>query len=149
MLIAMMIIMMMKKQIIWDFMVSMKLMPWHYHYTCKYKGATYNICNLKYNTPKKTLLVSQNMSNYVYHLSMNQLEKEKNGMTIKCKTIFIEKVRFIASSHSRLTDNLAEGLHKDKWKDCQNSKHEHWWEKVWRNVIKEIWRYMPVLWWIH
>ena len=45
---------------------------------------------------------------------MNQLEKEKNGMTIKYKTIFIEKVRFIASSHSRLTDNLAEGLHKDK-----------------------------------
>ena len=54
------------------------------------------------------------MSNYVYHLSMNQLEKEKNGMTMKYKTIFIEKVRFIASSHSRLTDNLAEGLHKDK-----------------------------------
>lgn len=45
---------------------------------------------------------------------MNQPGKEKNEMAIKYKTIFIEKVRFMASSQSSLTDNLAEGLHKDK-----------------------------------
>ena len=35
-------------------------------------------------------------------------------MTIKYKTRFIESVRFMASSQSSLTDNLAEGLYKDK-----------------------------------
>ena len=54
------------------------------------------------------------MSNYAYHLEMNQLEKQKNGMTIKYKAIFTEKVRFMATSQSSLTDNLEEGLHKDK-----------------------------------
>ena len=89
------------------------------------------------------------MSNYAYHLEMNQLEKQKNGMKIKYKAIFTEKVRFMATSQSSLTDNLEEGLHKDKWKDCQNSKHEYWWENVWWNFTKEIWRYMSFLLWIH
>ena len=38
-------------------------------------------------------------------------------MTYRIK--FIDSVRFLASSLSRLPDNLAEGLHNSKCKDCK------------------------------
>ena len=38
-------------------------------------------------------------------------------MTYRIK--FIDSVRFLASSLSRLADNLAQGLHNSKCKDCK------------------------------
>ena len=35
-----------------------------YHYTGEYRGAAHNICNLKYNVPKKIPIVSHNGTNY-------------------------------------------------------------------------------------
>ena len=29
----------------------------HYYYTSKYRGATYSICNLRFNLPRKILVV--------------------------------------------------------------------------------------------
>ena len=39
----------------------------HYHYTGKYKGAAFSICNLKPNAPNETPVVFHNGSNYDYH----------------------------------------------------------------------------------
>ena len=50
-----------------------------YHYTGKFKGATYSICNLRYKTPKEIPLVFHNGSTYDYHFTINQLAKEFDG----------------------------------------------------------------------
>ena len=47
-----------------------------------------------------------------------QEKSKKNGKIIKYKIRLIGSVRFMASSLSNLTDNLAEGLPKSKCKDC-------------------------------
>ena len=36
----------------------------HFHYTGKYRGAAYTICNLKYSIPKEIAVVFHNISNY-------------------------------------------------------------------------------------
>ena len=41
----------------------------HCHYTGKYRGAAYSICNLKYSIPKKIHVVFHNASHYNYHVS--------------------------------------------------------------------------------
>ena len=38
------------------------------HYTEKYRGATYSICNLRYNTPREISVIAHNASTYDYHL---------------------------------------------------------------------------------
>ena len=45
------------------------------------------------------------------------MEKKKNEKTKINKLRFIDRIRFMTSSQSSLTDNLAEGLLKDKYKD--------------------------------
>ena len=42
----------------------------------------------------------------------------KSVVTISYKIKFIDRARFMASSLSNLVDNLAEGIHKIKCKDC-------------------------------
>ena len=49
------------------------------------------------------------------------IEKQENGKVVKCKIIFINNVRFVASSLSSLTDNFVDGLHKDKCKDLKSN----------------------------
>ena len=39
----------------------------HCHYTGKYRGAAYNICNLRYKVPKEIPVVFHNGSTYDYH----------------------------------------------------------------------------------
>ena len=39
----------------------------HCHYTGKFRRAAHNICNLRYNTPKKITVIFHNGSTYGYH----------------------------------------------------------------------------------
>ena len=51
----------------------------HCHYSGKFRGAAHNICNSKYKTQKKILVVFHNGSTYDYHFIINQLAKEFKG----------------------------------------------------------------------
>ena len=48
----------------------------HCHYTGKYRGAAHNICNLRYNTPKKIPVVLCNGSTYDYDFIIKELAEE-------------------------------------------------------------------------
>ena len=45
----------------------------HCHYTGKYRGATHNICNLKFNVPNEIPVLFRNSSNYDYHFIIKEL----------------------------------------------------------------------------
>ena len=47
-------------------------------------------------------------------------EVNENIITISYKIKLIDSVRFMASSLSNLVDNLAEGIHRIKLKDCDS-----------------------------
>ena len=105
----------------------------HCHYTGKYRGAAHNICNLRYKVSKETLIVFHNGSIYDYHFIIKELVKESEGnfeflgentekyitfsvpikkkienkdLEITYKIKFIDIYRFMASSLSKLVDNL-------------------------------------------
>ena len=118
----------------------------------KYRGATHNICTLKFSVPNKIPVVFLNSSNYDYHFTIKELSNEferqfeclgENTEKYKTCSVPIEKKlkkidkdgnesvaaisykikltdseRFMANLLSNLVDNLAEGIHKIKWKDC-------------------------------
>ena len=117
----------------------------HCHYTSKYRGAAHNICNLRYKVPKEIPIVFHNSSIYDYHFIIKELGKEfegnfeclventekyitfsvpikkkikNNDLEITHKTKFIDSYRFMASSLSKLVDNLSEGIHNNKCSDC-------------------------------
>ena len=46
------------------------------HYTGKYGGVAHNICNLKYDEPKKVPIVFRNESNFDYRLIIKELAGE-------------------------------------------------------------------------
>ena len=48
----------------------------HCHYTGKFRGATHNICNLRYKIPKEIPIVFHNGSVYDYHFINEQLAIE-------------------------------------------------------------------------
>ena len=117
----------------------------HCHYTDKYRGAAHNICNLRYKVPKEIPIVFYNGSIYDYHFIIKELVKEFEGnfeclgentekyitfsvpikkkidnedLEITYKINFIDSYRFMASSLSKLVDNLSEGIHNNKCSDC-------------------------------
>ena len=117
----------------------------HCHYTVKYRGAAHNICNLRYKVPKEIPIVFHNGSIYDYHFIIKELVKEFEGnfkclgkntekyiissvpikkkienkdLEITYKIKFIDSIRFVASSLSKLVDNLSEGSHNNKCSDC-------------------------------
>ena len=117
----------------------------HCHYTGKYRGAAHNICNLRYKVPKEIPIVFHNGSIYDYHFIIKELVKEFEGnfeclgentekyitfsvpitkkidnkdLEITYKIKFIDSYRFMASSLSKLVDNLSEGIHNNKCFDC-------------------------------
>ena len=121
----------------------------HCHYTGKYRGATYDICNSRYKIPKEIVVVFHNGSAYDYHFIIKELAEEFEGefeclgentekyitfsipikkeitnidkiMKISYKIKFNDGFRFISSSLSNLSDNLSEGLHGDKCTDCKS-----------------------------
>ena len=119
----------------------------HCHYTGKYRGAAHNICNLRYKVPKEIPIVFHNGSTYDYHFIIKELVKEfegsfeclgentekditfsvplkkkieKNNIEITYKIKFIDSYRFMATSLSKLVDNLTEDIHGDKCVDCKS-----------------------------
>ena len=55
----------------------------HFHYTGKFRGAAYNICNLRYKISTEILVVFRNGSTYDYYFTINQLTKEFKSQ-LKC-----------------------------------------------------------------
>ena len=121
----------------------------HCHYTGKYRGAAHDICNLRYKISKEIPVVFHNGSTYDYHFIIKNLAEEFEGEfqclgentekyitflvtikkknTKKDKTIkisykikFIDSYRFMSTLLSKFIDNLSEGLHNDKCKDCMS-----------------------------
>ena len=115
----------------------------HCHYTGKYRGAAHNICNLRYKISKEIPIVFHNGSTYDYHFIIKELVKEFQGnfeclgentekyitfsvpikkrienkdMDITYKIKFINSFRFMATSLSKLVDNLTEDIHGDNYK---------------------------------
>ena len=121
----------------------------HCHYTGKYRGAAHNICNLRYKIPKDIPIIFHNGSTYDYHFIIRELVKEFEGnfecsgentekyitfsVPIKKKRIenkdieinykikFVDSFRFMATSLSKLVDNLTEGIHNDKCIKCKSN----------------------------
>ena len=111
----------------------------------KYRGAAHNICNLRYKVSKEIPIVFHNGSIYDYHFIIKELVKEFEGnfeclgentekyitfsvpikkkienkdLEITYKIKFIDSYRFMASSLSKLVDNLLEGIHNNKCSEC-------------------------------
>ena len=120
----------------------------HCHYTGKYRGAAHNICNLRYKIPKEIPVVFHNGSTYDYHFIIKELVKEFEGnfeclgentekyitfsvpinkkidnkdLEITYKIKLIDSYRFMSSSLSKLVDNLSEGIHNNKYSDCESN----------------------------
>ena len=119
----------------------------HCHYTGKYRGASHDTCNLRYETPKEIPVVFHNGSTYELAkefegefeclgenteknidfsvpIKKEITKKDENGndkiIKISYKIKFIDSYRFISTSLSKLVDNLSEGLHNDECKDCKS-----------------------------
>ena len=121
----------------------------HCHYTGKYRSAAHDICNLKYKISKEIPVAFHNGSTYDYHFIFKNLAEEFEGefeclgentekyitfsipikkeiakkdkiIKISYKIKFIDSYRFMSTSLSKLVDNLSEGLHNDKCKDCKS-----------------------------
>ena len=120
----------------------------HCHYTGKYRGAAHNTCNLKYKIPKNIPVIFHNGSTYNYHFIIRELVKEFEGnfdclgeniekyitfsvpikkrienkdMEITYRIKFVDRFSFMATSLSKLVDNLMEGIHNDKCTKCKSN----------------------------
>ena len=120
----------------------------HCHFTGKYRGAAHNTCNLRYKIPKNIPVIFHNGSSYNYHFIIKELtcgfegnfeclgentkkyitfsvpikkRIENKNMDITYKIKFIDSFRFMATSLSKLVDNLTENVHNDKCDKCKSS----------------------------
>ena len=108
----------------------------HCHFTGKYRGAAHNTCNLRYKIPKNIPVIFHNGSTYDYHFIIKELACEFEGnfeslgentekknrnknIDITFKIKFIDSFRFMATSLSKLVDNLTENIHSDKCIKCK------------------------------
>ena len=104
-------------------------------YTGKDRGPAHSICNLKFDVPNKIRVDFHKGSKYDYHFIIKELanefsvpikkqvikidkDGEKSVEPISYKIKFIDSMGFMATSLAKLVDNLSEGIHKIKWKDC-------------------------------
>ena len=120
----------------------------HCHFTGKYRGAAHNTCNFRYKIPKNIPVIFHNGSAYDYHFIIKELACEFDGnfeclgentekyitfsvpikkrienknMDITYKIKFIDSFRFIATSLSKLVDNLTDNIHNDKCDKCKSN----------------------------
>ena len=120
----------------------------HCHFTGKYRGAAHNTCNLRYKIPKYIPVIFHNGSTYDYHFIIRELVSEFDGnfeclgenkekyitfsvpikkrienknIDITYKIKLIDSFRFMATSLSKLVDNLTEGIHNDKCNKCESN----------------------------
>ena len=118
------------------------------YFTGKYRGAAHNTCNLKYKIPKNIPVIFHNGSTYDYHFIIRELASEFDGnfeclgentekyitfsvsikkrienknIDITYKIKFINSFRFMATSLSKLVDNLTENIHNDKCLKCMSN----------------------------
>ena len=120
----------------------------HCHFTGKYRGAAHNTCNLRYKVPKNIPVIFHNGSTYDYHFIIKELACEFEGnfeclgentekyitfsvpikkkienknIDITYKIKFIDSLRFMATSLSKLVDNLTDNIHNDKCIKCKSN----------------------------
>ena len=120
----------------------------HCHFTGKYRGAAHNTCNLRYKIPKNIPVIFHNGSTYNYHFIIKELACEFEGnleclgentekyitfsvpikkkidnknIDITYKIKFIDSFRFMATSVSKLVDNLRDNIHNDKCVKCKSN----------------------------
>ena len=120
----------------------------HCHFTGKYRGAAHNTCNLRYKIPKHIPVIFHNESTYDYHFVIKELTCEFDGnfeclgentekyitfsvpikkkidnknIDITYKIKFIDSFRFMATSLSKLADNLTDNIHYDKCIKCNSN----------------------------
>ena len=118
------------------------------HFTGKYRGAAHNTCNLRYKIPKYIPVIFHNGSTYDYHFIIRELVSEFDGnfeclgenkekyitfsvpikkrienknIDITYKIKLIDSFRSMATSLSKLVDNLTEGIHNDKCNKCESN----------------------------
>ena len=120
----------------------------HCHFTGKYRGAAHNTCNLRYKVPKNIPVIFHNGSTYDYHFIIKELANEFEGnfeclgenkekyitfsvpikkridnknIDITYKIKFIDSFRFMATSLSKLVDDLTDNIHNDKCIKCKSN----------------------------
>ena len=111
----------------------------HCHYT---RGAAHNICNLRYNVPKKVLIVfhnglpyhfaikklaeckgeseclGENIENYItFSVLLKRENDNDNDKKITYKLKLIDSYRFMSTSLSNFVDNLS-GVYDKECKKC-------------------------------
>ena len=118
------------------------------HFTGKYRGGAHNTCNLRYEIPKNIPVIVHNGSTYDYHFIIKELANEFEGnfecpgentekyitfsvpikkkidnknIDITYKIKFIDSFRFMATSLSKLVDNLTDNIHNDKCIKCKSN----------------------------
>ena len=118
------------------------------HFRGKYRGAAHNTCNLRYKIPKNIPVIFHNGSTYDYHFIIKELAREFDGnfeclgentekyitfsvpikkrienknIDITYKIKFIDSFRFMATSLSKLVDNLTDNIHNDKCDKCKSN----------------------------
>ena len=112
------------------------------------RGAAHNTCNLKYKIPNNIPVIFHNGSTYDYHCIIRELASEFDGnfeclgentekyitfsvpikkrienknIDITYKIKFIDSFRFMATSLSKLVDNLTENIHNNKCNKCESN----------------------------
>ena len=120
----------------------------HCQFTGKYRGAAHNTCNLRYKIPKNIPVIFHNGSTYDYHFVIKELAREFEGnfeclaentekyitfsvsikkriddknIDITYKIKFSDSFRFMATSLSKLVDNLTDNIHNDKCIKCKSN----------------------------
>ena len=118
------------------------------YFTGKYRGAAHSKCNLKHKIQKNIPVIFQNGSTYDYHFIIRELASEFHGnfeclgentekyitfsvpikkrienkiIDITYKIKFIDSFRFMATSLSKLVDNLTESIHNDRCNKCESN----------------------------
>ena len=116
------------------------------YFSGKYRGEAHNKCNLKHKIPKNIPIIFHNGSKYGYHFIIRELASEfednfeclgentekyvtfsvpikkrieNKNMDVTYKIKFVDSFSFMATSLSKLVDNLTGAIHNDKCDNCE------------------------------